>query len=487
MFKINDNILLEGTKSFSNNVLPEIKNEVQEDKLMKTVQGVERLAFALTNDGFDPETGANIKTIDEFDGIIKKLSDSIGIGSTSVLTQQVITRAVQQLDVPGSIYQYFTTKMAYKTGTQIIIPYVGEGTGARDIGPGQELPMLSFDRDAEIISNTGRSGIGISLPEETMRLANYPILNLYMQKAKEALAKWKDHKAIMQVLSTGTVIFDNVDPESAVLGHTTGRNIADGKLNGTFTLKDLFNMYMHGIKLGYKMDTILMSQWGYLIFMYEPTLRKFIEANNGVLFTTVNGKIGQNSRNYIAKQSRSNGPADAYQSIEPSLPKELINVNFNIIVTNYIPSYKEGDKLVKSFAYTLGKDKKAYKYKAEFGTGTDAQKSVGNVNWGAKTANVTEALCGKNPMTDLVMLDSTNCLLYLEEEPVRVDKRVDNMKECTEIYLRERYTYSTLEKGRATLVAKNLVITEDTFDYLYKATSSIGDVQKAIAAGVDRA
>lgn len=484
---ITDEIKLQGAKSFAE-IKDSIKTrEISDEVLDSTIEGIERLAFAINNDGLDPKTGRQIETIEDFENSIKKLSDSIGIGSTSVLTQQVITRAVQHLEVPGSIFQHFSTKMNYKTGTQVVIPYIGEASGARDIGPGQELPMLSFDRDAEVISNTGRSGIGIALPEETMRNANYPILSLYLQKAKESLARWKDYKAVAQVLSTGTVVFDNVDPASSVLGHTTGRNITEGKLNGTFTLKDLFNMYMHGVKLGYKMDTILLSQWGYLVFMYEPTLKKFIESNNGVLFTAVSGRIGNNARNFIAKQSRQNGPANAYQKIETTLPRELMNVNFNIIVTNYIPTYHEGDVLYKSLSYNSKLENKPYKYKTELGTGTDKQKSVGNVNWGDKSAGVTKALCGPQAMTDLVMLDSSNCLLYLEEEPVKVDKKIDNMRETTEIYFRERYTFSTLEKGRAILVAKNIVVSEDTFDYMYKAVSTISDAQKAMKAGVDRA
>ncbi len=477
--------LIDASRSL-NEAIIEKQIKVKDDAdLADTVKKVERLAFAMVNDGIDPETGAYM-TIDQIDSAIKKVSDATGIGSTSVLTQQVITRGVEHLSKPTPIYQYFANTMSYKTGTQTIIPYIGEATGARDIGPGQELPMLSFDRDAEIISNTGRSGVGISLPEETMRLANYPILKLYLEKAVESLANWKNHKAVATVLATGNVLFDNVDPEASVYGHTTGRTASTGELNGTFTLRDLFAMYMHGIKKGYKFDTVLMSQWGYLIFMFDPTLRKFIEINNGVLFSAVNGKIGHNSRNFIAQQSRGTSPAGAHQSIDPIIPKELMNVNFNIIVTNYVNTYEKGMDLVKAPSHGLNKPTLKYNWKTELTAGTEKQKSVANVDFGASPTGASIAKCGANPMTDIVMLDSSNALMYMEEEKVKTDKKIDNMKECTEIYLRERYTFVTLEKGRAIAIAKNIVISEDTFDYTYKTVATVSEMQAAINSGTDR-
>lgn len=478
--------LLDASRSFNQKIITDSVKIKDAEKLPETITKVERLAFAMVNDGIDPETGA-VLSIEDIDNAIEKITDSIGIGSTSVLTQQVITRAVQHLPKPISIYEHFSTPMQFKTGTQVIIPYIGTGNGARDIGPGQELPMLSFDRDAETISNTGRSGIGVSLPEETMRLANYPIMKLYLEKAYEALANWKNHKAVSTVLATGAVLFDNVDPENSTYGHTTGRAAGTGALNGTFTLRDLFTMYMHGIKLGYNFDTLLMSQWGYLIFMFDPTLRKFIEMNNGVLFTAVNGRVGHNQRNFIAQQSRQTTPANAHQSIAPSIPKELMNVNFSIIVTNYINTYEKGMELFKKPAYSLSTNAVKYKWKTELTAGTDKQKSVANVDFGSAPNSTTVAKCGVNAMTDIVMLDSSNCLLYMEEEKVKMDKKVDNMKECTEIYLRERYTFTTLEKGRAIAVAKNIVISEDTFDFTYKTVATVSEMQAAINAGVDRA
>lgn len=478
-------VLLDASRSFNQKLMNDSIKVKDTEKLPETITKIERLAFAMVNDGVDPETGV-VMSVEDIDNAIAKVSDAIGIGSTSVLTQQVITRAVQHLDAPPSIFEHFSTPMTYKTGTQVIIPYIGTATGARDIGPGQELPMLSFDRDAETISNTGRSGIGVSLPEETMRLANYPIMKMYLEKAYEALANWKNHKAVATVLATGNVLFDNVNPEAAILGHTTGRSAGTGELNGTFTLRDLFSMYMHGIKQGYNFDTLLMSQWGYLIFMFDPTLRKFIEMNNGVLFTAVNGRVGHNSRNFIAQQSRGTTPADAHQKIDPTIPRELMNVNFKVIVTNYVNTYEKGMELVKKPSHGLNHSVVKYKWQTELTTGTDAQKAVANVDFGASPTSATVAKCGKNPMTDIVMLDSSNCMLYMEEEKVKMDKKVDNMKECTEIYLRERYTFTTLEKGRAIVIAKNIVISEDTFDYTYKTVATVSEMQAAINAGVDR-
>jgi len=88
-------------------------------------------------------------------------------------------------------------------------------------------------------------------------------------------------------------------------------------------------------------------------------------------------------------------------------------------------------------------------------------------------------------MTDLVMLDSTAALLYLDEEGVRTETKVDNIYELTTIVFKERYSFAMLEKSRAVLVAKNIVITEDLFDYEQKVTVSVTEMNAALGKGVE--
>ena len=96
-----------------------------------------------------------------------------------------------------------------------------------------------------------------------------------------------------------------------------------------------------------------------------------------------------------------------------------------------------------------------------------------------------KAYCGANPMTDLVMLDSTAALLYLNEEGVRTETKVDNIYELTTIVFKERYSFAMLEKSRAVLVAKNIVITEDLFDYEQKVSVSVTEMNAALEKGVE--
>ena len=67
-------------------------------------------------------------------------------------------------------------------------------------------------------------------------------------------------------------------PEPIILNESKAVPTAT-RLNGGFTLRDLFKMYMHGHKEGYRMDTILISNWGYLMFMNDPVLRRFTKGN----------------------------------------------------------------------------------------------------------------------------------------------------------------------------------------------------------------
>ena len=475
------------------------KRESIEEAHVASIEDTERLAYALVNYGVDPVSGLQLTTkdIDEaINNISLKLKDLTGISATSVLTQQVIVRALQYVDIPPTIFQYFSIEMPFKTGTQLLLPYMGDAVSARDIGPGQEIPTISFDQDAEIITKTNRSGARVQLDEEVMRTSSYNIMTTYMQMAQRSLVRWKDYKAVATVLSNGRVMFDNVNPKASVLGYTSGRSAVDGKLNGGFTLKDLFSMYMQGIKDGYRMDTIILSHWGYLLFMNEPTLRKFIEFNGGVLFAAVNGIAGASKRDLVAKVSRETNPS-AMNEYAPQIPKELINVNFKIIVTDYVPTYNTGDALLKTletggqtvdvpynWTSALYKDADTTAYAV-----TNVQGMVGGVLKTLTSADSVDVAdpkvyCGKNAMTDLVMLDSANALLYLKEEGVKIDSKIDTIYELTTVVFRERYSFAMLEKSRAVLVAKNLVITDDLFDYQYRTTATVTEMNDALAKGV---
>ena len=161
----------------------------KEERFGSALKDIERAAFALVNDGIDPETGVKLKA-EVLDTLITKISknlkDLTGVSGTSVLTQQILTRALEYTDTPESIFQYFSTEMAYKTGTQLLVPYIGDAVGARDYGPSQELPVLSFDESMEVISKTGRSGVRVQLDDETMRTSNYGLLNTYIALAKRS-------------------------------------------------------------------------------------------------------------------------------------------------------------------------------------------------------------------------------------------------------------------------------------------------------------
>lgn len=443
--------------SFHRKIAKDCNQSVVKDgeKVSKVIANIEDLAYALTHNGINPQDGTHMSPQD-ISAAIDFMAKDFGVGPSGILTQQVVTRGIEMLEPIESIYQMFSTPMQYKTGTQVIIPYVGETAGARDVGPSQEYPILSLDESAEVIANCGKSGIAVQLPEETMRNANYPIFNLYLSKARDSLARWKDNKAVRHVLTKSTVLFDNLEEAGAVYGKTTGRSIKTGNLNGTFTIRDLFKMYMYGVKNGYTMDTLIMSTWGYLLFMNDPTLRAFVEHNGGVIFAAPNGKVGK-SRNEIAKQSRETGMG-SFNKLSYDIPKALMNVGFKIIVTPYVPVYQKGDVVYKMLNYDYTSQKVPY------------------LDGGGQPVK-----CGNDPMTDIVMLDSSNCLLYLEEEGVTSDTIENKMYEVTTVKMRERYKFAELEKGRAIVSARNLSITEDTLDVLSYMTVNLTEAQTTLA------
>ena len=67
--------------------------------------------------------------------------------------------------------------------------------------------------------------------------------------------------------------------------------------------------------------------------------------------------------------------------------------------------------------------------------------------------------------TDIVLIDSSNALICLQEEGITSDKIEDKLIDTTKIKFKERYKFVIAERGRGMAVIKNIVVTNDTFDW----------------------
>lgn len=419
---------------------------------------VENLAESFVRDGFDLETGEiiDMKTwFDKLNDLNEHMVRDYGTGAASVVVRQVVTRMTEKLEVEDTVYQIFTKKMSVRTNEEIILPVINSVAQASlDLGPNTEPQILSVSNDAAMVARCGRSGIAVELQHEAIRLSKFNLMNLYLTEAKNSLRRWKDIKATRTAFNKGIVVFDNLDPKNAALGKTTGLSFKTGKYNGTFTLRDFYNMYLFGIQGGTSCDTVLLSTIGWLIFISDPIMQKFTEKNGGVIFRGPSGKIGKDLDPYRAIVST---PRPEANRITTTIPDGLMNVAFRFIVTPFVPFYKEGDTVYRNAV--LG-DIQQIPY-------IDAEKSQ-------------PVKCGKDPMTNIIMLDSAKGMLYLEEEGVKSAEEKDLLREKTRIHLIERYAFNEMYNGSGILVAKNITISDDTLDVKSFYHTSLTEARNAI-------
>lgn len=427
----------------------------------RLVSDIENLAHVIVNDGLDPVTGEYM-TMKDLQDNLSELAGSMkdfGTGAGSIITRQVVTRSIEKLPEEGTIHQYFTKKLAVRTNEEIILPAIGSvASAALDMGPNTEPHILSVSTDATMIAKCGRSGIAVHLQHEAIRLSKYNLLKLYLTEAKNSLRRWKDIKAVRKTFNGATVVFDNLAPEEAIMGKTSGRSFKDSALNGSFTLKDFFAMFLYGIEKGIYCDTVLVSTIGWMVFMNDPIMKNFIEKNGGVIFRGPQGTIGMDLDPYRAMLS---GTRPERTQISPTIPSGLMNVNFKFIVTPFVPFYSEGQTIYKNLIWTRGVEQESYKIK----TGSDAGKDV---------------KCGKDKITNLIMLDSSKAILHLEEEGVKTAEENDMLREFHRIHLTERYDFAVMYDGAGVLVAKNITVTDDTLDIYNYISVSLTEAQNAL-------
>ena len=89
-------------------------------------------------------------------------------------------------------------------------------------------------------------------------------------------------------------------------------------------------------------------------------------------------------------------------------------------------------------------------------------------------------VCGNDMMTDIVLIDSSNALICLQEEGITSDKIEDKLIDTTKIKFKERYKFVITERGRGIGIIKNVVITEDTFDYYNTQRPTVTEAREAL-------
>jgi len=241
------------------------------------------------------------------------LKDALELTSAVILIPKVITKVVREAAEPILALTPLMRRINFSAGESITFPATGCGMWAEDIPPGGEYPEQHLEFAGYVTANIGKSGLKVHITEEMIRYSMYDVMAMHVQAGSRALARHKEKKVALKILSQGRVIFDNDNPGASVYGTTSGRNLS-ALFNKTVTLDDIFMMFAELLNAGYIPTDILMNPWGWLIFARDGTMRAFGFMNNGALWQRPQGQPGQ-------------GPAMPSPNMGPGVGQDPSQVN----------------------------------------------------------------------------------------------------------------------------------------------------------------
>lgn len=321
-------------------------------------------------------------------------------------------------------------KVTIERGSRVQIGALGAMEAGR-VGQGGEYQerMLDMDGGDMVAITTDKYGLKISLTEEVLKENQFDVINIWLRAAGRAMARCKERAASKLLNEVGYKVMDNVNPSDSYAGVTTGRDIT-GTQNGSMTSSDVFELYAYLLNRGFSPDVLMMHPLAWKTFMTDAEMREVVLAASTIaqvqgamapnwgtshmgygLRTTATGTqntVG-NAIKGASPWAQTLNPLGAQFQAAPSyLPSPL-----QVIVSNYIP-----------FSY------------------------------GAQGIERMDSGC----VTNVVMVDSNNCGIIGQSEPVRTDRWTDPERDIENIKMREAYGFAILEQGKAIAKASNVAI-----------------------------
>ena len=372
-----------------------------------------------------------------------ELKDALAVPNAPVFFPQVISNVVKEAQEPLLVATSLLQRINYSYGQTITFPAVGALTAA-DIAEGEEYPEVSLQMGGATVTATiGKVGLAVKVTDEMIRYSQYDVIGMHLRAAGRALARHKEVKCFNYIRTMGVPVFDNLSPNKTVYGVTTGRDL-QGNANGSLTMDDVFDGFAQVLTQGYMANTLLMHPLTWVMWVKDPQLRAFVQANGGGVFfanwtgnpagkapwdNSGQGGLGiASGQQLLPGQTATGVTAPHGQTVSnllqypqnlnsaPQLPNYM-NVPFRIIVSPFVP-YDPRRKL-----------------------------------------------------TDIYMFDSANLGALIVDEDVSTEEWDDPRVEIKKIKLRERYAIAILEEGLAISVFKNVHVVPN--EVILPATTNI--------------
>jgi len=335
----------------------------------------------------------------------------------------IVDRLFQQVNIPR--------------GSRIQIGAVGAMEAGR-VGQAGEYPekFVNIDDSGDMVAlTTDKHGLKISMTDEVLQENLYDVVGIWLRAAGRALARHKERTAAKLISEMGYDVFDNLNPTNSWYGTTTGRDIT-GASNGSLTVNDTFEAYAYLLQRNFTPDVLLMHPLAWKTFMVDTEMREVVLANATIAsFKTPNGSApvawgtghqGQGLRfnatgNQVTTGNTTKGASAWTQTLNPNgatfqIAPRYLPAPLEVIVTQYVP-FRYGTR-------------------------------------GAGTANEGTA----KGMTNVIMVDSSNCGIIGQSMPVTMDRWTTPERDIENIKLKEGWGLGILEQGKAIGVLRNIVI-----------------------------
>jgi hypothetical protein len=366
--------------------------------------------------------------------------DAIATSDISPWLPQVIERNVLEAEEPLLVLTSLFERAAYEAGQVIEFPAVGAVIAA-DVAEGEAYPEIRVQESgATVTAKVGKSGIAFRMTEETISRSRYDIMGMHLRACAKGLARWKEVKAADILTTVGVTCFDNLSPTLSRYGTTTGRSM-NGEANGSLTLDDLFDTFSQVMMQGFSPDTVILHPLTYIMFLKDEVLRAVtLAGGNQVWFGGWSGnpaRTGPGSRTHVS----------GAQNIVPG-------------------GAASGDT-------ASGVN--------EYNTQIDSRPDLPS-RWPWPLKIVVSPWMPFDPetkMCDIIVADSSNLGLLIEEYPVRVDKWDDLATDITKVKLKESYCFHVLNEGYGVGVMKNVRVVPNMINLPAVASiSASGELQE---------
>ena len=389
----------------------------------------------LFNNVYDAFTNRGLMTDAEGTSEFFELRDLITTQDLTRFIPQTVETVVREAIEPNLfIVDKLFQEINIPRGSRVQIGAIGAMEAGR-VGQGGEYPERFVDLDGGdmVALTTDKHGLKISLTEEVLRENLFDVVGIWLRAAGRAMARHKERTAAKLINEMGYDVYDNLNPENAYIGATTGRNIA-GVPNGSMTVNDVFEMYTYLLHRGFNPDTLMMHPLAWKTFMTDTEMREVVlegatvtsyrNPNGSYAETWGTGHNGLGLRHTATGNSKTEGNATKggyawTQTLNP------LGATFNI-APRYLPSPLE--VLVTQYV------------PFQYGPRTPGD------------ANETT----KGSTSNLVMVDSSNCGLIGQSMPVTMDRWSDPERDIENIKLKEMWGLALLEQGKGIAVARNI-------------------------------